>query len=354
MKTLRPAILCAFTSIFIPGGALAEFSAQCGDLFAGERLTLVVPNSPGGGYDTYSRALAPVLEKHGGLTARVTNMPGGGGNAARSFVMNSDAESLVLLIENTADLVTSPMGNIGRGALAEKDFTIAGYRIVGILHSEASAWVARDGLDLFSPDLGTLVASEGSLEEALLPVFVAGLALGIDMDAVTGYDGTGEMGAAILRGEADITSASLTTTKRLAQNEGLEVNLVLSDGPAPSDPDLPFLAGEGSVVWDLTAGIPEAEATYRRSLAAAVAGLRGAARGMFVSVNLDADRAACMAELMDLASADPEFAEAAEAQGRPVAPIPAAEASELVASLIASHAAALPTLEAIAAEKINE
>ena len=47
---------------------------------------------------------------------------------------------------------------------------------------------------------------------------------------------------------------------------------------------------------------------------------------------------------------DPEFSEAAEAQGRPVAHQTAAEASATVEGLIEAQASLLPTLEEISSE----
>ena len=341
------ALICSTTS------AMADMSGACQGLLAGERLTIAVPNSAGGGYDTYARALAPVLEKHGNLTARVTNMPSGGGLAARSFVMNADAETLSILIENTADMVSAPMGTVGRGDQANKTFMIEGYDIVGIVHSEPSTWIGRAGLDLLDPDLQGLVASEGALDEALLPFFVVGRALGIDIEAVTGYEGTSEMTAAILRGEADISGMSLTTSKRRAQDEGIEIMMVLSEGPYPEEPDLPYLAGEGSIAWALTEDLPEEDRVFQRGLAESVARLRGSARGMFVSTNMSDVRQACVAELMDAAISDPEFVASAEAQGRPVASMNAEEAAAFTADLISAYANVSPTLEAIAAEVMN-
>lgn len=48
--------------------------------FAGKRIEVIVPFSPGGGSDVYIRALAPYLEKHlpGNPTILVRNIPGGG------------------------------------------------------------------------------------------------------------------------------------------------------------------------------------------------------------------------------------------------------------------------------------
>lgn len=350
----RLAILAPFALILSAACAAADPSAACRELLSGQRMTLAVPNSPGGGYDTYARSLAPAIETHGGLTVRVTNMPGGGGLAARGFVMNAAPDELAVLIENAADLAIAPVGNLGRGAQADKDILLDAYEIVGILHSEPATWLARAGLDVADPDLGPLVAAEGSLTEALLPILIAGAVLGIEMDVVTGYDGTGEMAAAILRGEADISSMSATTAARRAQDEELEVVLALSEGPFTGAPDLPYLAGPGSLVWDLTAELPEGEAAERRRLASAVARLRTVPRGLFVSTNMTEDRRACVAEVMDAALADPDFVATAAAQGRPVAAQTAAEARAFADGLRSAFADARPTLLAITADIMSD
>lgn len=353
MNNILPVLVTSTALGLMSTASAASLPESCVSLFDGERLTIAVPNSAGGGYDTYARSLAPYLEKHGNLRARVTNMPSGGGIAARSFVMNSEPDELTMLIENTGDLVTAPMGNVGRGDQAEKDFMIDAYRIVGVVFSEPGTWIGKAGLDLADPSLDRLIASEGGLDEAMLPFFVTGRALGIEVNAVTGYEGTSEMTAAILRGEADISSMSLTTSKRRTRDEGVDILMVMSDGPYAGAPDLPYLAGEGSIVWELTKDLPDEEAAERRDLATAVTRIRSTVRGLFVSSNMSEDRSDCMAALVDIATADPEFVATAEAQGRPVQPTMAADAAVLVENLKASFYDVQPTIEEIAAEMSN-
>ncbi len=61
--------------------------AQSG-FYAGKTVRIVVASSPGGGYDTYARAIAPFLAEHlpGKPTVVVQNMPGGGGLTAVLFL----------------------------------------------------------------------------------------------------------------------------------------------------------------------------------------------------------------------------------------------------------------------------
>ena len=72
---LIAAAVAAIVAAMIPRPASAEES------FAGKTVTVYVPVSPGGGYDTYARLVARHLGKHlpGAPTVIVKNMPGAGG-----------------------------------------------------------------------------------------------------------------------------------------------------------------------------------------------------------------------------------------------------------------------------------
>jgi tripartite-type tricarboxylate transporter receptor subunit TctC len=63
----------------VAGIAPSVMAAQPID-FTGKRVELIVPFAPGGGADTYARAVAPVLAKHlpGQPTLVLRNIPGGG------------------------------------------------------------------------------------------------------------------------------------------------------------------------------------------------------------------------------------------------------------------------------------
>ena len=50
--------------------------------YKGKTVTFTVGSSPGGGYDTWTRLMAPALEKVLGATVVVKNMPAGGGVVA--------------------------------------------------------------------------------------------------------------------------------------------------------------------------------------------------------------------------------------------------------------------------------
>ena len=58
-----------------PGDELVSF-------LDGAVLQLIIPNNPGGGYDEYSRLIAPYIEKYSGARVSLRNIPGSGGMRA--------------------------------------------------------------------------------------------------------------------------------------------------------------------------------------------------------------------------------------------------------------------------------
>lgn len=88
-KTILPAVLGAAVAVagalcFAAGGAAAE------DFYKGKRMTLFVGYAPGGGYDTYARALARHLPAHipGKPSIIVKNQPGAGSAKLGSYLFS--------------------------------------------------------------------------------------------------------------------------------------------------------------------------------------------------------------------------------------------------------------------------
>lgn len=68
--------------------------------FPNQDVELIIPFGPGGGYDTYTRLLAPYLEKHlpGDHSVLPQNVEGAGGAIAANQVYNSDPDGHTIMI----------------------------------------------------------------------------------------------------------------------------------------------------------------------------------------------------------------------------------------------------------------
>ncbi|MGB0498860.1 MAG: hypothetical protein ACPGID_11020 [Rubricella sp.] len=338
MSTTRFVSAAALVAaLSLPAGLRAEISDRCIARLDGERASVLVPNAPGGGYDTYARALAPAIEEVSGMVLRVVNMPAAGGRAARALAADPPRGEFLYLIENTSDLVTTETGIAEDGT---RTLLVQSFDSVGILHLAPEAWAARTGFDLADASGGPIIAGAGTISDAVIPVILAAEALGREAQIVGGYSGSTDQAAAAARGETDMTSVSLQSAERLAAAGTLDVVLILSDTPAPAHPDVPVLAGPEGIVWAMTDALDPAERDRRRALAQLSADLSGSVRSIHVSMTLPEEDRTCLAEALNTAMEHPTYLDAIAAQGRPITNRTAEEARALTARMIEGYLAA--------------
>ena len=77
--------------------------------FHGKQVRFYTMGSPGGGYDTYMRALTPHLEKKLGAKMLPTNEPGAGGLIAINRTLHAPPDGLTILLVGGETLVTAQL-----------------------------------------------------------------------------------------------------------------------------------------------------------------------------------------------------------------------------------------------------
>lgn len=308
------------------GPALAGVQPECVGLTEGGRLSIAVPNGPGGGYDTYARALAPVIAGLTGATVRVENLPAAGGLAAYRRLIEARDSDWVIMVEEADDVVR------GMEGLGLSPGNPGGYRIAAVFHNEPGAWVVRKGFDPLNPPGGVLVAASSSKDDAD-EWLLAGLGLGLEWKLIDGYDGSSAMNLALLGKDVDVLTTSLGSSLRSVKSGDLAIAAVLTDGPHPDLPGVPYLVGPGSLgearLATLTGEARTEAETHLRMLQRMTTVLRS----VVVQGGLAPDRAACLDAAINAAVNDPAFRAAAEAEGRDVSPLPLAEALSMIGAL---------------------
>jgi len=352
MKKKLLSVFCAAIVVGTAQMSNAAISDTCSTELTGKRFTIVVPNAAGGGYDVYARALAPVIEAHSPLSVRVVNMPSGGGTVAPYYVAESGNDDMMALLQNSTDLVTTELEGSGENG-APREFLINNFDVVGIIQTEPGAWLGTDAVDLLDPARTNVVGSQGTLFDAIFPLSLTAMALGMTADVVTGYEGSSDQAAAVLRGEVEVTTFSLTSALKNAKSGDLKVLMVMSEGQWPATPEIPYLAGEGSVVWQLTENLAPEARDARRAMAVLAASAGGSVRGIHMSTNVSQERRDCVSEILSEALVDPAFIDAAAAQGRDATPIVGDAARALVAKSTASFMGSLDLFDGLVAA-VNE
>jgi tripartite-type tricarboxylate transporter receptor subunit TctC len=280
-------------------------------MFEGERLAIIVPNGGGGGYDTYARAMAPVIAETTGARVSVENLPGAGGLIAARRIIEAPLDEWVMLVEEADDILFSiTEGELGPDA-GDK------LRLMSVFHAEPSTWVVRPGFDVLNPPDGRLVGGTSSVDEDA-GYRLMSKAMGFTSETITGYDGTSAMSLGLLGSEIDVISMSLATSRRTTKAGDLEIAFVLSDGPHPGAPELPYLLGAGGQLEPRLASMSEAGREEALRIADVAVNVGRVLRTVVVPKGLPPDRMACLESMVTDVLFSQAFRAAAEAEGRAV------------------------------------
>ena len=222
-----------------PACAAAESAAA---FFQGKQVRFYTMGSPGGGYDTYMRALIPHLERKLGARMLPTNEPGAGGLIAVNRTVNAPADGLTILLVGGETLVTAQL-----------------YDAPGVNYDVRKlTWLARVSSEAKVALLGpkSPYNSVADLVKSVTPVTWAGSskidgntdftaimahALGMKSKMIVGYKGTGDMNLAIQRGEVDGRVVSEESAALYGPSNGMRVVAVLARTRVEQFPDAPTL-----------------------------------------------------------------------------------------------------------------
>lgn len=187
-----------------PDEAPEHAQADAGSPFAGATVTLVVPFSPGGGYDSYARMLAPYLEEElDAARVVVENQPGAGGLLAINQLRADRSEGLRIALMNGIGVAGAATAG-AEGA----DFALDDLTYVGRVMTGPQVWVAgtrsdRDSFEAVRSSSGFRFASSGpGASDFVFPTLLIA-ALDLDAEIVTGFDGSAEAELAVTRGDVD-------------------------------------------------------------------------------------------------------------------------------------------------------
>ena len=239
--------LRSFVSVALGASLLAVLPASAGAesataFFQGKQVRFYTMGSPGGGYDTYMRALIPHLERKLGARMLPTNEPGAGGLIAVNRTVNAPPDGLTILLVGGETLVTAQL-----------------YDAPGVNYDVRKlAWLARVSSEAKVALLGpkSPYASVADLVKSVTPVTWAGSskidgntdftaimahALGMKSKMIIGYKGTGDMNLAIQRGEVDGRVVSEESAALYGPSNGMRVVAVLARTRVEQFPDAPTL-----------------------------------------------------------------------------------------------------------------
>lgn len=190
--------------------ALSFGFAPAAQAFPDKTIKFLIPYGPGGGFDVTVRKLAPIMEKllaaQGKKVSVVpTNMPGGSGRKAASFLTKAKPDGHTIMIFN--------MPGHGLGVITGQNvgydfnkFTILGRvghdNYVVITAKKSPLKSLKDVLALKRP---IKVPDQGPGSSARMVSVVIWDTLGVKAEHIGGYKSSNDYATAVLRGDGDLT-----------------------------------------------------------------------------------------------------------------------------------------------------
>lgn len=226
----------AISVITLGGAASAEPPVS----FAGQKIAINIGYGPGGGYDTYARALAAYYGKHipGDPTMVPRNMSGAGGLVVGNYIYSvapKDGTELGAFASSTA--MEPLMGD------PKAKFDPSKFSWIGSMSGDISfcgLWQRPGALTSFRQMLKKRVVfgSSGGASTSQLHALVLKNLLHAKIKIIPGYSGTREMMLAMRRGEIDgicsLFVSSIMSDFRKEVQSG-ELKLVIQMGPKTTD-----------------------------------------------------------------------------------------------------------------------
>ena len=327
----RRGFLRRVAGVGLAASAAVRGQAEC---INGGAVRWVVPHAVGGGFDRYSRLIEPYLEQRIGAAIRVDNVPGAGGIRGLNALSESRPDGRTIGIVNVPAYL---IADLTEGF----DFDpVEGLTLLASISRLGHVWVTSPEFNLRSLDdfleagrsQGLVFACSSHSSLGFLAPAIAGDAMGLKIQFVSGYTGTGEMIMALMRGEVDALSLSLGVATGRIQAGDLHPLLVTTSEAAEVDPifeGLPQLFGESG----LTSSLSKSAAADTEALVQ----LMRVGRVIAAPPGLDESLFRCMSEAVCETLSDPELIRASRER---LSPIQAVCAAETLRNAQAARAAA--------------
>jgi tripartite-type tricarboxylate transporter receptor subunit TctC len=221
-------------------GRDADASAEC-ESFPSEDISLIVPFSPGGGFDAWARLLAPYMEEHlgGDASILVENQPGGGGMRGVNSTFSRPPDGTTLLFtEPSYVVVNQVIGEVEEG-FDVAEFTYLGTATIDPLIYLVSGDSAVESMDDLA-DLDEVRHARQEFDPADLIVYEA---FGIEESYIL-HEGSSEAVLSVQRGDAHVTQMAPSSALPYMESGELKpILFVASEGITDDVPGYEQLQG---------------------------------------------------------------------------------------------------------------
>ncbi|SON57767.1 TRAP transporter solute receptor, TAXI family [Hartmannibacter diazotrophicus] len=288
--------LVAGATLATAGNAWAEDASA---FYKGKVINWIVPYNPGGGYDEYSRAIAPYMEKYTGARVDIENMPGAGGMKGANEIFDAPADGLTVGIMNGSAMVTNQLSGIEGARYKIGEFSYLGRMVADLrvlVVGTSSPYKTFD--DVVASKQPVLLGATGLGGSTYVDAVITGPAFGIDQKVVHGFNNSSDVRQAMLRGDIQGMWGSLGSAI-----QGVEdgEHVIVLQSPKKRSAQLPDVPS----VFEKAAALPNAEAVM--PVLDAWDALNAVGRPVAGPPGIPEDRLAFLRDAFQKAMTDPEF-----------------------------------------------
>jgi tripartite-type tricarboxylate transporter receptor subunit TctC len=200
--------------------ALAQGAGSC-EFFKDKTVEMIVPFSPGGGFDVYGRMVAKYMGPElGAANMIVRNQPGAGGLLGTNQTWTAKPDGLRIQVMSVSGMVTAELGGADGVAFKSNEFSWIG-RITGepdIISGPPSGSVKTlDDLKKISAGRKVRYGSSGVGDIDYIEGSLLNMMLDEKVDVITGFSNSSEVYASLGRGELDLFSTSQSSAVSAAK-----------------------------------------------------------------------------------------------------------------------------------------
>jgi tripartite-type tricarboxylate transporter receptor subunit TctC len=230
-------VASAVAAAFTASAARADSAA---DFYKGKTIHFLVGTSPGGGFDTYARLLAPHMAKKLGANVIVENKPGGSHMVAMNAVWQANPDGL------TIDIAPGEGAVLGK-LLNEPGirFDLTKFPIVARVNTAPRILIINPKLpyhslkDILAANKTMVLSFAGKTDGASDTATVFCHAVKMKCKSLIGYPSSKEFTMAAVRGESDGTVLTEDSAQRFSQNGQLRPIVVTGRDRSELMPEVP-------------------------------------------------------------------------------------------------------------------
>lgn len=241
MKHLRSILLSvAIVSLFVPNSVFGQAT------YPKEPIRLVITHTAGGTTDMAARLIQPYLQKYLNVPIVIENMPGAGGNVARSFVFKQPPDGYSLLVSQQPSMSSGQLVSGGKFDVLKfvHVFNIAGRNYDCVAVGPNSPFKTIEDLKKASAKQALTSAGTGVGSNAYILAMLLKAKAGVNISYVPFNSGT-EAALALAGNQTEMGTGALDSYAPLHEQKRLRVLAVSGPQRDESHREFPTLAELG-------------------------------------------------------------------------------------------------------------